>query len=251
MRWGVLRTEEAEETRASLPHFGQLNNSPLIWSRAAAPNLAVRQNIYLWLALAAASALSPEPPLQRAPQQRVEPGEGVLPDCLRVGAQLVAGRVLAQFEPGPAAGLIAAGLIEEFQPQPGPGRPPGARYLADVGVPHQQLILDDLGQCHINRSTVTRVRVIHQHETLETACPDVALHGLVRHREVRGPEPLAQLVGIDESPVDQFARRVEDPRDKDFPTIAHRTQTTIPPSGAGRDGSSYGLVPPLRIVAAS
>jgi len=41
-----------------------------------------------------------------------------------------------------------------------------------------------------------------------------------------GPEPLAQLVGIDEGPVDQFARRVEDARDGDFRTLAHTRQTS-------------------------
>ena len=100
------------------------------------------------------------------------------------------------------------------------------RYPADFGVRHQQLILDDLAQCHIDRSAVTRVRVAHQHKALETAGPGVDLHRLARHREARGPEPLAQLVGIDEGPVDQFARRVEDTRDGDFPTLAHRRQTS-------------------------
>lgn len=74
----------------------------------------------------------------------------------------------------------------------------------------------------------------HQHKALETACPDVALHRLARHREARGPEPLAQLVGIDEGTVDQFARRVKDARDGDFPALAHRRQATIPPQGMGR-----------------
>ena len=152
------------------------------------------------------------PSLQRAPQQGVEPGERALPGCLWVVAYLVAGRVLAQLEPG-----AAAGLVEEFQPQPDPGRPPGAGYRADIGVRHQQLVLDDLVQCHIDRSAASRVRVAHQHKTLETAGPGFTLHRLARHGEARRPEPLAQLVGVDEGPVDQFARRVEDARDGDFP----------------------------------
>ena len=39
--------------------------------------------------------------------------------------------------------------------------PPGARYPADIGVRYQQFILDELAQCHIDRSAVTRVRVAH------------------------------------------------------------------------------------------
>src|SRR5438067_7476495 len=166
--------------------------------------------------------------LQRASQQRVEPGERALPGCLRVAAHLVAGWPLAQLEPGPAAGLV-----EEFQPQPDPGRTPGARYLADIGVRHQQLILGDLAQGHVDRSAVTRVRVAHQHKALETAGAGVDLHRLAWHREARGPEPQAQLVGIDEGPEDQFARRVEDTRDGDFPTLAHRRHLSAAPGHAG------------------
>ena len=129
--------------------------------------------------------------------------------------------VLAQLERGPAAGLV-----EEFQPQPDPGRPSGAGYRADVGVRDQQFILDDLVQCHIDRRAASRVRVAHQHKTQETTGPGVAFRRLARHGETRGPEPLAQLVGIDEGPVDQFARRVEDARDGDFLTVAHRRQTS-------------------------
>jgi len=148
-----------------------------------------------------------------------------------VVAYLVAGRVLAQLERGPAAGLV-----EEFQPQPDPGRPSGAGYRADVGVRDQQFILDDLVQCHIDRRAASRVRVAHQHKTQETTGPGVAFRRLARHGETRGPEPLAQLVGIDKGPVDQFARRVEDAGDGDFPTLAHRRQPSAAPGWPGWTG---------------
>ena len=83
---------------------------------------------------------------------------------------------------------------------------------------------------------VPRDRLLaHQHKALETACPDVALHRLAWHREAAGRT--TGTAGRDRRRhVDQFARRVKDARDGDFPALAHRRQATIPPRGW--DGAS-------------
>jgi len=101
---------------------------------------------------------------------------------LRVAAISRGGRVLAQLESGPALtgrgipsrSLILAGL-------------PGARYLADIGVRHQELILDDLAQCHHRPECGDRGPRHSPAQSAGTACPGVALHRFARHREARGP----------------------------------------------------------------
>ena len=98
-------------------------------------------------------------------------------------------------------------------------------------------------QSHLDGSALTRVRVAHQYKALETVGADVALHRLARHRQSRGPEPLAQLVGVHEGPVDQFALRVEDARDGNFHTSAHRRQTSLAPGPVGST-SVWGMITP-------
>jgi hypothetical protein len=157
--------------------------------------------------VALGSGDSPGVALERASQQGVEPDERAVPVSLRDLAALFGERALTQVQPG-----FAVRLLVELKPQ----HDPGARGSLDLLVSGEQLVLHDLGEGHVDPAAHGRVRVVHEHEALETTGPRVYLHALEGDREALGPEPLAQLVGVDEGPVDQFWRDAEDSREGDF-----------------------------------
>src|ERR1700683_313604 len=107
--------------------------------------------------------------LQRAPQQRVQPGERVVPARLGGLAELLGERALPQFEPG-----LAVALRAELQAQPDPGAP----GPLDLLVPVEQLVLHDVGEGRVDRAAQGRGLVVHHHEPLEPAGPRVDLQAL-------------------------------------------------------------------------
>src|SRR5215469_4389630 len=154
--------------------------------------------------------------LEGPPQQRVEPCERALPARARVVAQELSEGSLAQLEPG-----LAARLFVELQPHVEPDSARRERDPLDILMPNEQLVLDDLGEGHVDRAAVVRVVVADHHNAPATTDPRVAVHGLVRTGVSDRTEPLAYLVSVDERPVDELGGSVEDAGDSQLACRCH------------------------------